>query len=532
MAGRSQPPRLENGNWLCKACKNINYARRESCNRCHTSKPAGTFAHPHSLAHTHMQTHGQSIAQSLPHTHAHTQAQVHTQVHTQAYTIAQPLLVPQQPQQSQQLQQQSLSVHTHSVHSHLPSSVARISPHSADGILRPPMPLGQRVQQQGLISAQQGGSSRSSGGDFQAVSDPYSGADYHDDHGPLDLVDHMHQQRHLEDSGLSNQTPGGLGSLLNGQQTGQELHANAVAHGYGFANGNNGPMTYWHQTVPESTDQLTAMMEASLSLSSNQNTIPGGNAMVPGLLNTSQATAALAQYTNASAASVSGKGAPKAGVDGNWMCIDLSCRNVNYPRRKYCNRCGRQRTALQDDVADNYFRRLVAARQQKQSLWDFSSSVTGTSNMQPTSFESESSAGSLNPQQQHRALIWGMPSSDDTTTDQQLGNTLSPIVESTHSYFSSLFSGRNTEPSDNEWPPADNGYSFSFLNTNSSPFGSSGLLFQFQSQGSQDLSLGSHAYSSDSPHSDKEFENLWHCGDCQNDNHVGSTCNSCGNKRF
>jgi len=38
---RSGPPRAgENGNWKCKDCGNVNYARRTECNRCKKKRDA------------------------------------------------------------------------------------------------------------------------------------------------------------------------------------------------------------------------------------------------------------------------------------------------------------------------------------------------------------------------------------------------------------------------------------------------------------------------------------------------------------
>eukprot|EP00899_Mesostigma_viride_P010780 jgi/Mesvir1/19703/Mv09966-RA.1 len=47
---------------------------------------------------------------------------------------------------------------------------------------------------------------------------------------------------------------------------------------------------------------------------------------------------------------------PRPMEDGNWVCEDAACANVNYPRRDKCNKCGRKRGAAGDLVVENYMR--------------------------------------------------------------------------------------------------------------------------------------------------------------------------------
>ncbi|XP_024381238.1 uncharacterized protein [Physcomitrium patens] len=45
---------------------------------------------------------------------------------------------------------------------------------------------------------------------------------------------------------------------------------------------------------------------------------------------------------------------PRPLEDGNWVCDDPSCGNVNYPRRTECNKCGKRRGPLGDAVVKAY----------------------------------------------------------------------------------------------------------------------------------------------------------------------------------
>jgi len=53
---------------------------------------------------------------------------------------------------------------------------------------------------------------------------------------------------------------------------------------------------------------------------------------------------------------------PRPMEDGNWICEDPSCGNVNFPRRKQCNKCGRARGASGDAVVENYVHMVQASR--------------------------------------------------------------------------------------------------------------------------------------------------------------------------
>merc|ERR1719453_846442 len=36
-------------------------------------------------------------------------------------------------------------------------------------------------------------------------------------------------------------------------------------------------------------------------------------------------------------------GAPRPGTNGNWLCPNAGCGNVNFPKRTVCNRCNQPR---------------------------------------------------------------------------------------------------------------------------------------------------------------------------------------------
>eukprot|EP00002_Diphylleia_rotans_P029841 TRINITY_DN6097_c0_g1_i1.p1 TRINITY_DN6097_c0_g1~~TRINITY_DN6097_c0_g1_i1.p1 ORF type:complete len:491 (-),score=55.15 TRINITY_DN6097_c0_g1_i1:726-2198(-) len=217
---RQVPPRLENGNWLCTECRNVNYARREICNRCQTPR-SGSY--PSDFA--------------------------------------------EQPG------------------NHISAASITFGIDPTDDY--PQMP-----QDINLIPS--------------PIKDPrmYKFFD--------DLFASSTQPS-------SNENSTGLGSLLSGS-----------VHGLGAVR------NLWSDNHAD-TDALIGAFESSLVLSEPKSE----NVPQP-------------------------KTGPKAGVDGNWMCVDTTCRNVNYPRRKYCNRCGRQRTMEQDEVAEAYFRRVSLVRQQNQ----------------------------------------------------------------------------------------------------------------------------------------------------------------------
>ncbi|KAH8948963.1 hypothetical protein BDL97_10G005200 [Sphagnum fallax] len=54
---------------------------------------------------------------------------------------------------------------------------------------------------------------------------------------------------------------------------------------------------------------------------------------------------------------------PRPLEDGNWVCDDPSCSNVNYPRRTECNKCGKQRGPLGDAVVKAYIETIKIARE-------------------------------------------------------------------------------------------------------------------------------------------------------------------------
>ncbi|KAG6544869.1 hypothetical protein Mapa_013559 [Marchantia paleacea] len=53
---------------------------------------------------------------------------------------------------------------------------------------------------------------------------------------------------------------------------------------------------------------------------------------------------------------------PRPLEDGNWICEDSSCANVNYPRRTECNKCGKRRGAIGDAVVKAYIESIKIAR--------------------------------------------------------------------------------------------------------------------------------------------------------------------------
>jgi len=46
---------------------------------------------------------------------------------------------------------------------------------------------------------------------------------------------------------------------------------------------------------------------------------------------------------------------PRPLEDGNWVCEDQDCNNVNYPRRTLCHKCGKKRGPIGDAVVKGYF---------------------------------------------------------------------------------------------------------------------------------------------------------------------------------
>ncbi|CAI5960268.1 unnamed protein product, partial [Closterium sp. NIES-64] len=48
--------------------------------------------------------------------------------------------------------------------------------------------------------------------------------------------------------------------------------------------------------------------------------------------------------------------------DGNWVCEDSACLNVNYPRRTECHKCGRQRGPVGDTIVAEYNKRMRGQR--------------------------------------------------------------------------------------------------------------------------------------------------------------------------
>ncbi|KAH8964122.1 hypothetical protein BDL97_04G047300 [Sphagnum fallax] len=54
---------------------------------------------------------------------------------------------------------------------------------------------------------------------------------------------------------------------------------------------------------------------------------------------------------------------PRPLEDGNWVCDDPSCSNVNYPRRTECNKCGKHRGPLGDAVVKAYIETIKIARE-------------------------------------------------------------------------------------------------------------------------------------------------------------------------
>ncbi|CAI5494946.1 unnamed protein product [Closterium sp. Naga37s-1] len=58
----------------------------------------------------------------------------------------------------------------------------------------------------------------------------------------------------------------------------------------------------------------------------------------------------------------SGSKRPVPLEDGNWVCEDSACLNVNYPRRTECHKCGRQRGAVGDTIVADYNKRMRGQR--------------------------------------------------------------------------------------------------------------------------------------------------------------------------
>ncbi|GLJ48100.1 hypothetical protein SUGI_1015560 [Cryptomeria japonica] len=53
---------------------------------------------------------------------------------------------------------------------------------------------------------------------------------------------------------------------------------------------------------------------------------------------------------------------PRAFEDGNWVCDDSHCNNVNYPRRTECNKCKKKRGPAGDTVVKAYLDSLNVSR--------------------------------------------------------------------------------------------------------------------------------------------------------------------------
>ncbi|KAJ7294916.1 hypothetical protein O6H91_Y224400 [Diphasiastrum complanatum] len=53
---------------------------------------------------------------------------------------------------------------------------------------------------------------------------------------------------------------------------------------------------------------------------------------------------------------------PRALEDGNWVCEDIDCGNVNYPRRTECNKCGKRRGQVGDAVVRAYMETMKTQR--------------------------------------------------------------------------------------------------------------------------------------------------------------------------
>lgn len=53
---------------------------------------------------------------------------------------------------------------------------------------------------------------------------------------------------------------------------------------------------------------------------------------------------------------------PRPLEDGNWVCEDPDCANVNYPRRTECNKCGKKRGPVGDTIVSHYVQRIRATR--------------------------------------------------------------------------------------------------------------------------------------------------------------------------
>ncbi|KAJ7568067.1 hypothetical protein O6H91_01G017600 [Diphasiastrum complanatum] len=53
---------------------------------------------------------------------------------------------------------------------------------------------------------------------------------------------------------------------------------------------------------------------------------------------------------------------PRALEDGNWVCEDIDCGNVNYPRRTECNKCGKRRGQQGDAVVRAYMETIKTQR--------------------------------------------------------------------------------------------------------------------------------------------------------------------------
>lgn len=70
----------------------------------------------------------------------------------------------------------------------------------------------------------------------------------------------------------------------------------------------------------------------------------------------------LAEQMNGEAGLLQRGKQPRPLEDGNWVCDDPSCGNVNYPRRTECNKCGKRRGPLGDAVVKAYIDTIKIAR--------------------------------------------------------------------------------------------------------------------------------------------------------------------------
>lgn len=69
-----------------------------------------------------------------------------------------------------------------------------------------------------------------------------------------------------------------------------------------------------------------------------------------------------AEHMNGEAGPMQRGKQPRPLEDGNWVCDEPSCGNVNYPRRTECNKCGKRRGLLGDAVVKAYIDTIKIAR--------------------------------------------------------------------------------------------------------------------------------------------------------------------------